>query len=273
MLCRWGQAVCSMFDVDWTPEERLHWQTNHFVTRKRALNALVLKRVDAWVSELAAWPETPGKWMKYFESGHAQRQLCRVENFIEYHAELSAMLRGPGVIDAVSALMGRAAVLFKEKINFKLPGGSGFDAHQDAPAFAMFGQTYHVTMMVAVDDATEINGCLEFADPVEVGHILAQNETGTIHPDVESSLTWRPCAVKAGDVVLFDSYIPHRSKPNRSAHPRRALYITYNRLAEGDVRTAYFEQKRVSFPPECERVAGIDYGAQTSPFNLGNPIR
>ena len=30
-------------------------------------------------------PETPGKWMKYFEQGpEGKRQLCRVENFLEH---------------------------------------------------------------------------------------------------------------------------------------------------------------------------------------------
>jgi hypothetical protein len=29
-------------------------------------------------------------------------------------------------------------VLFKEKINFKLPGGSGFTPHQDSPAYITF---------------------------------------------------------------------------------------------------------------------------------------
>lgn len=36
--------------------------------------------------------------------------------------------------DIASQLFEEEAVLFKEKINFKLPGGCGFFAHQDTPA-------------------------------------------------------------------------------------------------------------------------------------------
>jgi hypothetical protein len=36
--------------------------------------------------------------------------------------------------DIASQLFEEEAVLFKEKINFKLPGGCGFAAHQDTPA-------------------------------------------------------------------------------------------------------------------------------------------
>lgn len=37
----------------------------------------------------------------------------------------------------------------------------GFPAHQDAPAYVSFGLNYHVTCLLAADEATEENGCLE----------------------------------------------------------------------------------------------------------------
>jgi hypothetical protein len=74
-------------------------------------------------------------------------------------------------------------------------------------------------------------------------------------------------------LVFFDSYIPHRSATNDSLRPRRSLYVTYNRAAEGDRRDDYYADKRRSFPPEIERVAGVDYAAQAGPYNLANPIR
>src|SRR5262245_14080405 len=155
--------------------------------------------------------------------------------------------------------LGEPAALFKEKINFKLSGGGGFAAHQDAPAFVAFGQRYHLTMLVAVDAATVANGCLEMSTPVPVYTTLPQTAGGTLSPDVEAALPWRPIELEPGDVVVFDSYIPHRSAANRSDQPRRALYVTYNRLADGERRDAYFAHKRANFPPECERLPGVDY--------------
>jgi ectoine hydroxylase-related dioxygenase (phytanoyl-CoA dioxygenase family) len=169
--------------------------------------------------------------------------------------------------------MGEAPFLFKEKINFKLPGGAGFAAHQDAPAFTSFGQRYHITLLVAIDGADAENGCLEFSDPVPVYETLPQTPGGTIDPEIEARLPWRPLPVEPGDLVFFDSYLPHRSGPNRSARARRALYITYNRASEGNVRDEYVVQKRTHFPPEVERLPGVDYSAKKSVFNLGNPIR
>jgi ectoine hydroxylase-related dioxygenase (phytanoyl-CoA dioxygenase family) len=37
-----------------------------------------------------------------------------------------------------------------------------------------------------------------------------------------------------GTVVLFSCFTPHRSGPNRSETPRRALILTYNPAADGD---------------------------------------
>ncbi len=53
-----------------------------------------------------------------------------------------------------------------------------------------------------------------------------------------------PVLVSPGDLVLFDSYLPHRSQPNASAGWRRAAYLTYNRAAEGDLHAAYYAKKR-----------------------------
>ena len=79
--------------------------------------------------------------------------------------------------------------------------------------------------------------------------------------------------MEPGDLVLFDSYVPHRSGPNHTCAPRRAFYVTYNAASQGDCRTAYYERKRRIFPPECERIPGIPLPKESRLFNLGNPIR
>ncbi len=103
----------------------------------------------------------------------------------------------------VSELMNETAVLFKEKINFKLPGGSGFAAHQDAPAFISFGQRYHVTVLVTVDASDQSNGGLEFAAPVPVYQTLPQNADGTVADHLETAMNWRPLDLPAGSIVFF----------------------------------------------------------------------
>jgi hypothetical protein len=55
--------------------------------------------------------------------------------------------------------------------------------------------------------------------------------------------------VRAGQTLWFHSRTPHRSGPNLSDRPRRALYPTYNAASEGDLRSAYYDAKRAAFAP------------------------
>ena len=253
-----------------TSEHMACWQQNGFVHLRSVLAEPIREDLRRWVEELASWPESPGKWMKWFEGPN--RQLCRVENFLEYHAGLATFLQGDQIGALLEQLMGEPAALFKEKINYKLPGGAGFGAHQDAPAFATFGHDYHITLLVGIDVSTPLNGCLEIVHGHHDRALLPQNEGGEIDADTVASLPWIPVSTEPRDIVFFDSYVPHRSQPNCSQTSRRALYITYNRQRDGYVRDQYFARKREAFPPECERREGVDYSTAANVYNLGNPI-
>ena len=228
-----------------------------------------------WCDELTVWPETPGKWMKYFEiNAQGERQLCRMENFIDYHPALDVLVRGDRTIKLVSDLMGEPAVIFKEKINYKFPNGGGFKPHQDAPAFVSFNQRFHITMMIAIDDCTIENGCLQLVlGGANKREILPQENDGSINKNIVNQFVWTPIECKQGDVILFDSYLPHYSEPNRSQRSRRAFFITYNKLSEGgSKRTEYYQDKREKFPPDCERDPNKDYSAGAAIYNVANPI-
>ncbi len=248
------------------------WEENGFLLLKGYYSEM-RDELRTWVEQMSFWPETPGKWMKYFEKDSAGRRLlCRVENFIPFHADVEQLLQSQTLLQLISELMNEKAILFKEKINYKLPGGNGFAPHQDAPAFTTFNQKYHITAMISVDPATIENGCLEVARGHHREGTLPQEADGSLANAWVEKLNWEPVLMEPGDLLLFDSYIPHRSGPNRTDRPRRAYYITYNRASEGSRRDDYYRDKRKKFPPEVERIPGLDYSAGAAVYNLGNPI-
>jgi predicted HD phosphohydrolase len=250
-----------------------HFSTEGYLHLTDCFTVSQVSRLKERVGILGGLPETPGKWMKYFEySDQKQRLLCRVENFTQYEDVLGSLIDGPRFIGWMSQLMDETACLFKEKINFKLPGAAGFLPHQDAPAFTTFGHDFHITLMLSFDDSTVQNGCLEVVPGSWSNENLAFNTDLTIADDTAKSLAWQPLPTKAGDIVMFGSYLPHRSGPNTTMDPRRALYATYNRAADGNVRDQYFVEKRKTFPPDIERIPGKDYG-DSGVFNVGNPVR
>ena len=89
--------------------------------------------------------------------------------------------------------------------------------------------------MVAIDDATTENGALEFAPRQWKKGQVQLNENGIVVPEEESVMNFQTVSFNAGDVIFFSGYIPHRSLPNHSSKPRRAMIITFNKLAEGEI--------------------------------------
>jgi ectoine hydroxylase-related dioxygenase (phytanoyl-CoA dioxygenase family) len=199
--------------------------------------------------------------MKYYElnrNKEGEKLLCRTENFILYSETLRKILCEGKMTDAIYDLLNDRVVLYKDKINYKYPGGNGFAPHQDCPAFKAQGQKEHITVLVAIDRATVRNGCLEIAvncEPIWKNHIILDyDDKGSLLPDIVTSLKWHPIELEPGDIVFFGSYIPHRSGPNLSDESRRTIYLTFNSLSEGDKYVEYYDNKRKMFPPEIERL-------------------
>jgi hypothetical protein len=209
-----------------------------------ALEPATVAALPRWVDELAALPDGAGGVLQHREGTASGPQLCRSEHFVDMHDGLRRLLCEGALPEVAGALLGSPAVLYKEKVNHKLPGGAGYRAHQDAPAYPMIDA--HVSAMIAVDDADASNGGLEVVSGC-FDTVLPVDDRGCISPDVAAQLTWEPVALRAGQTLWFHSRTPHRSGPNRSARPRRALYPTYNAAREGDRRAEYYAAKRAAF--------------------------
>jgi len=196
-----------------------------------------------WADEVAALPESAGV-LQHRELTDAGPQLCRSEHFVESHAGFRDLLTCGRMVEVAGLLLGEPAVLYKEKINHKLPGGAGYSPHQDAPAYPLVAS--HVSALVAIDDADPDNGGLEVVSRC-FDRVLPTDERGCLTSSVARELAWEPVAVPAGATLWFHSRTPHRSGPNRSSRPRRALYPTYNAAREGDRRAEYYRAKAAAF--------------------------
>jgi ectoine hydroxylase-related dioxygenase (phytanoyl-CoA dioxygenase family) len=215
----------------------------------------------------------------YERIGH-QRCLTRLEQFCDDHhgdhrsreasacgwcGEWTSVADYAGA--CLSEALGTPMVLFKEKLNLKPPGGSGFAPHLDSPSLQQLdsggGPTDFVTVMVAIDDMTSRNGCLRVSPGPwtrenAVATVLASGEgggdrenpdgggrRGLIPVDVADALQFVDVAVKGGTMVAFSGYTPHRSSVNGSCFARRAVFLTYNPAEQGDYRQAYYDRMKL----------------------------
>jgi len=146
------------------------------------------------------------------------------------------------VRDLISACNGGFLMnLYKEKINYKYPHTGKFRPHQDITAYP--NSRRHITCLISLCDTTVLNGCLHFPAP----HVM--DNRFQVFPHEKGAMTdtadweWVPVPTQFGDVVLFDSYVPHLSPKNVSDRPRTSLYATFNDASEGDIREEYYRLK------------------------------
>lgn len=247
-------------DAVLSPEQVEQFHRDGYLVLRGLYAPEKIREISDWTDEVAGYPEEPGKTMMYFEQSARDggRILCRIENFVPYHEGFCQLITERRLHQAVSQLFGEDAVLFKDKINFKLPGGDGFKEHQDVQAGWDDYADLHITAMVAIDETNEANGSLEMIPGMHRRGLLGEKWAPLTDTDTGQA-EYRPVHCRPGDAVFFDSYAPHRSAPNRTDRARRVLYITYNRASAGDSRERYYADKRRNYPPDVEREAGKDY--------------
>jgi 2-aminoethylphosphonate dioxygenase len=243
-----------------TAEQLQAFERNGFVIVRGFYDDTEMAQISRWVDEVQAYSDAPGKYQRYYETSlqkAGQRLLNRMENFSPYHAGFAQLFKGSKLEDAVSELFGEAAVLFKEKINFKFPGGDGFKPHQDHQAGWSEYNTLCITALLCIDEATVENGCLEIAPGRHKEGMF--KEWTPLSEEEMQAIEFISCPTQPGDMIFFDSFTPHGSKANFTDKPRRLLFVTYNRLSEGDTRERYYEDKRKNYPQDCEREQGKAY--------------
>ncbi len=188
--------------------------------------------------------------------------ICRFEYLLGHDPGFAQFVRAR-IAPVISALAGEPCLPFKDKENEKHPGGGAFRPHQDFAAYQSFGPRYNLTAMVALDPQTPENGCLEFASNLmEVAERAPGTEwfdgkpllafhhggphNGDILDDQVRSLSWAKLPVLPADLVVFDSFVPHRSGTNLTDASRRAMFLTYARARDGDWYAQYYADKRAN---------------------------
>jgi len=194
-----------------------------------------------------------------------QSLICRLEYLYGFSSYISTIFV-PALQSLLYDVFGQKFVLFKDKCNIKNPGGGAFPPHQDITAYQYFKPKYHITVAVVFDKSTTSNGCLEIAEnyrevindrskKIDLGfeqfyHLEYEkygSDNGDINSGILNDFTWIPIEGEKGDIVMFDSYVPHQSKKNLSEKSRRIFFFTFNHVSEGQHYFQYYDAKRTSY--------------------------
>ena len=238
-----------------SPAERRAWEDDGFFVRSRAFAGAELEELrDA--AERAAQAADQGLGCaerdytidgnRYLEARGATIQLEHrpgsrtirvIEPFHPLDRRFEGLIDDPRLVEPMRDLVGSEAVsLWTDKLNLKRPReGSAFRWHQDSPYWVF--DCGHVdrlpNVMLALDDASEENGCLCVVRGSHRRGILpgleGEGRLGPLFTDPRAFDVTQaaPAEMPAGSLLFFSPHTVHGSAPNRSERPRRALVLTY----------------------------------------------
>mgnify|MGYP005639746655 CR=1 FL=1 len=240
------------------------FKSKGFIVLKNFFDAPSINRVSSIVNELGDKTPAENQEAKYYETSPATGQdvLVRIEHVLgDYNSELTNLLITPDVNACLTQLFDEPAVLFKEKINYKMPGCRPDKLHQDqAAGWNTYGD-FFISMAIVVDANRKDNGALSFMNSGNYKRALMTDEW---QPMTENDPPYEPedeyvlLEADPGDVVFFDAYVPHGSPANNSDRSRRNIFLTFNRQSDGDMRDQYYEDKWKSYAPNTSEAARTD---------------
>ncbi|KAF2492968.1 PhyH-domain-containing protein [Lophium mytilinum] len=230
--------------------------------------------LQTWAQEVHDWPrEEHSPWMPYEEvNARGESVLCRTENYANYHSGFNSLLRGRKLLDLLDQMAGEEMLLFKEKINYKLAGSGGYSPHLDSTAYTHIKDIKHLTILLAVDPSNSMNGGLDVVDGSHNMNVPINEDNHCIERAWVEKQTWTPVNLEAGELLVFGSYLAHRSGANTSGNDRKAIYATYNCKREGDLHDRYYEDRRKLWPPTHLRQAGEMYAEGSLRYGFGSPM-
>lgn len=153
-----------------------------------------------------------------------------------YSSAVDALVRHPRILDIVEDVIGPDILVFWATYFIKDAGTPAFTAwHQDATYFGV-QPLEHVTAWVALSDASREAGCMDVlsahGSQRQYHHAAARlphsiNGAGQVIVEPIDDREAVAMELKAGEVSLHHTRCLHRSAPNKAAHRRVGLGISY----------------------------------------------
>jgi hypothetical protein len=200
----------------------------------------LLEEVDGMCAALAADPPPPKEVQVYWDNKESPERTVRmIFPTVHLSSTFARLSEDPRITEiAATALRDEGVHLFEDKVNCKLPGGAGFEWHQDWSCCWRGMPDQLVNCFLALDAADEQNGALQVVPGSHAAReclpFRSQEEHFEVDPayvDAERAIT---VPMGPGDMLLFDPFLLHHSEVNRSDRARRTAIFTYSSRRVGD---------------------------------------
>ncbi|KAF8530462.1 hypothetical protein BU17DRAFT_79242 [Hysterangium stoloniferum] len=254
------------------------YRANGYLLLPKLYNPFETAKINVWRKEIQSWKSHPVKnYLQYYEM-NSEKQLvpCASENFAAHHEDFNRLFRSERLTSMLMQIWDDEVCLFKEKINYKGSGGGGYAPHYDAVSYAHIDPNARTfaSILVAAEEATPLNGCLEIVPGSHKRENLPPLRSDkTIRDEWSMRQMWKSIPLQPGDALLFDSYLAHRSGDNNSPNDRATIYATYNPKGQGgDLHDAYYAHRIKYYPDQAKRQPNVDYSYGAEIYACATPM-
>lgn len=164
---------------------------------------------------------------------HTDNPVRGITGMVRFDPAFQEFARNPKILELTRALIGPRIRVFRDQALQKPPGGQAKPLHQDLSYFRVQRADELVTAWIALENATEENGCMIYAsgshkhglfeittDPERPAHHVPDTRGLDIGEEVL-------CPVPAGAVIFHHGYTLHRSDVNKTQSWRKSVQLHY----------------------------------------------
>ncbi len=154
----------------------------------------------------------------------------KIWNLTRYDELFKEYARHPKILDVVQSLIGPNIKIYVDQTLCKPPRvGSPKPPHQDSAYWTQIDPPNLVICWMALDDATEENGCMRFIPGSHKLGVIEHKrlEDFRIEDDKVDYASEVAVPLKAGGCSFHHSLAMHRTDANRSSKPRIGLTVAY----------------------------------------------
>lgn len=192
-------------------------------------------------------------WEDLGETG--PRRIRQLMNSERVCPTIDAITRGDAVLDIMEQLVGPDILLFHSKLMMKSAKDGTFTPwHQDWGYWRHGSdQPTQVNCMLAIDAATEANGCIRFVPgshhdgPIDHQDFKTKSFSIGLANEFDAYESV-PVEMAPGDAVFFGPLVIHGSAPNTSAQHRRANTFAFDRVGNQTPDLPPDRLRRGSYP-------------------------
>ena len=200
----------------------------------------------------------------YYEKIKNHNRLRRIEKISDFSKQSKKIILSKKIFDILFELNNKKFVLFKDKLNFKYPGGQGYLPHLDGHFFWRDKNNIYqkgwkkysnnfINFVLPLEKSTLKNGCIYLSkksDTKKIGNNFQKITKNLIinTPNIKDKdikkFKFYPILLEPGDVCFFDWKCAHYTKKNLSKNSRIIFYATYcekNKI--NNIRKNYYMDK------------------------------